>query len=146
MRTSPIAIVQPTGRQSTWATVELRHQHRTKQTMLVCVPALLLATTALTLESAPKNASKPLTLLKAPHARCMDGTQSGYYFHRSANKAQTKWVLTLQGGGECASSKCEAKVQTALASSKYFPKEYKFWDEAKVHLADVSCTANPVLW
>lgn len=75
----------------------------------------------------------------------MDGTQSGYYLHLSSQPSQTKWVLTLQGGGECVSSKCDAKVQSALGSSKYFPKSYTFWNEANVHLADTSCTANPEL-
>jgi len=76
----------------------------------------------------------------------MDGTLSGYYYHASKQGAkQTKWVLTLQGGGECVSSKCATKVGTALGSSKYFPKTYTFWNEAKTHLADTSCTGNPDL-
>lgn len=94
----------------------------------------------------PKNATRPLTLLGSPDARCMDGTKSGFYYHPSPlGAAQTNWVLTLQGGGECVSSKCDAKVRTALGSSKYFPESFTFWKESKVHLADTSCTANPVL-
>ena len=56
--------------------------------------------------------SQPLTLLSDPKAKCMDGTQSGYYYRPSPQSTQTKWVLTLQGGGECVSSKCNAKAPT----------------------------------
>lgn len=65
------------------------------------------------------------------------GTPSGYYYHAAKNgsASKNKWVLTLQGGGECVSSKCNAKVKTALGSSSYFPKSYTFWNEGKTHLA-----------
>ena len=107
--------------------------------------AVLLASSALSTH--PANATQPLQLLTDyPQARCMDGTPGGFYFHGSRlGAAQTKWVLTLQGGGECVSAKCTAKAASALGSSRYFPKSYDFWDEAKVHLADTSCTANPEL-
>eukprot|EP00040_Diaphanoeca_grandis_P031204 m.186308 g.186308 ORF g.186308 m.186308 type:complete len:405 (+) comp32260_c3_seq4:660-1874(+) len=94
---------------------------------------------------APPSAFQPLTLLQDPLARCMDGTQSGYYLKLSSNVSQKSWVLTLQGGGECVSSRCQEKVNTSLGSSKYFPKTFKFWNEAKVHFADASCVANPEL-
>ena len=87
--------------------------------------------------------SRPLTLLTAPKATCMDGTLSGYYIRHSKQSAQTKWVLSLQGGGECVDGKCVAKAQSALGSSKFFPKEKTF--EEKTHLIDSSCRSNPEL-
>jgi hypothetical protein len=49
------------------------------------------------------SASVPLTLLKNPQARCLDGTLSGYYHQAaSASSSSTKFVLFLEGGGECA--------------------------------------------
>ena len=98
---------------------------------------LLLALLAVsgTRGTAPANATQPLQLLKLadhPQARCMDGTASGFYLHTSRlGAAQTKWLFTLQGGGECVSAKCAAKAKSALSSSDYFPASYKFWDEAK---------------
>ena len=93
----------------------------------------------------PPSAVKPLKMLTDPAARCMDGTLSGYYISPSRNVSQTKWVLMLQGGGECVSSKCLAKAASALGSSKYFPKTYAFFGESTSHLSDTSCTGNPVL-
>ena len=99
--------------------------------------------------AAPANATQPLQLLQLtahPQARCMDGTAGGFYVHMSRlGAAQTKWLLTLQGGGECVSAKCAAKAKSALGSSDHFPGSYEFWDEAKAHFADTSCTANPEL-
>ena len=70
----------------------------------------------------PSPESVPLTLLRpaaAPLARCMDGSPGGYY--HAANASSTKWVIDLQGGGECASKKnCDGRVGSALFSSKYF--------------------------
>ena len=95
----------------------------------------------------PSSYARNLTLLSpadAPLARCMDGTPGGYYFHAGTNK--TRWVFTLQGGGECVSSaECATKVDTALGSSAHFPSQYKFFEEDVAHFSDADCFANPVL-
>jgi len=110
------------------------------------------------------SSARPLTMLTDPQARCMDGTLSGYYVHKSRNASQTNWVLSLQGGGECVSAKCKAKVSGPLGSSKFFPKTkevrlavplqltlpltttpLQFWNEKEAHLIDASCTGNPEL-
>ena len=110
------------------------------------VLVLFLARSA-ALGTAPANATQPLQLLTGyPQARCMDGTASGFYLHKSRlGAAQTKWVLTLQGGGECVSVRCASKAKSALGSSNYFPKSFEFWNEANTHLADTSCAGNPEL-
>eukprot|EP01065_Artemidia_motanka_P029424 TRINITY_DN35539_c0_g1_i1.p2 TRINITY_DN35539_c0_g1~~TRINITY_DN35539_c0_g1_i1.p2 ORF type:complete len:367 (+),score=108.38 TRINITY_DN35539_c0_g1_i1:102-1202(+) len=72
--------------------------------------------------AAPVAPAAPLTLLKSSDARCMDGTQAGYY-HQPATSASAaqKWVFHFQGGGECTSQDmCEGKLSGPLGSSKYF--------------------------
>jgi len=108
------------------------------------LPTVLLSVLLAVVASRPPNATVSLTLLKDPLARCMDGTMGGYYFRKGA--ASNKWVLNLQGGGECVTStRCAEKALTNLGSSKHFPATFTFWDEAAVHLSDVSCYANPGL-
>jgi len=65
----------------------------------------------------------PLTKLTNPAARCMDGTLSGFYHQRATEAAsKAKWVIHLQGGGECVDSvQCARRFNTSLASSDYFP-------------------------
>ncbi len=47
-------------------------------------------------------ASVPRTNLTDPLARCMDGTLSAYYLQPSSTpRGAGKWVLYLEGGGEC---------------------------------------------
>ena len=58
----------------------------------------------------------PLTLLSDPAAKCMDGTQAGYYYEPSkgGDWAQTGWVIHLQGGGECTDeASCTDQLGTA---------------------------------
>ena len=51
----------------------------------------------------------------------MDGTMGGY--HAAINRSSTKWVIDLQGGGECASQAgCDSHRGTQFSSSKYFKK------------------------
>eukprot|EP00047_Mylnosiga_fluctuans_P006060 m.244557 g.244557 ORF g.244557 m.244557 type:complete len:366 (+) comp14468_c0_seq1:99-1196(+) len=78
-----------------------------------------------------------LVMLKDPLARCMDGTQGGYYFSAGSN---TKgFIIHLEGGGECASyAGCHAQLSTSLGSSKYFPKS-----KGLGFLNDASCSNNP---
>eukprot|EP00730_Choanoeca_flexa_P014114 TRINITY_DN6049_c0_g1_i1.p1 TRINITY_DN6049_c0_g1~~TRINITY_DN6049_c0_g1_i1.p1 ORF type:complete len:375 (+),score=62.72 TRINITY_DN6049_c0_g1_i1:1068-2192(+) len=109
------------------------------QSTFLILPLLALVTCSLA-----KNI--PLTLLDAatfPQAKCMDGTQGGYYYAAATNSAfEDNWVLLLQGGGECASqTNCDARVHTALGSSSKF-------DASKSDLEAVAsgdCNENPRL-
>ena len=71
--------------------------------------------------------TSPLKLLDAklyPKAKCLDGTQGGYYYSPASDPSNsTKWVFHLQGGGECLTEEsCRPKLSQALGSSKYFTK------------------------
>ncbi|EKX54596.1 hypothetical protein GUITHDRAFT_160713 [Guillardia theta CCMP2712] len=74
-----------------------------------------------------------LRLLDDPLARCLDGSNAGFYF-RSSQLASKKnsWIIHLQGGGECVSaSECSRKLNAPLASSKFFPPEINLtWDSS----------------
>jgi hypothetical protein len=65
----------------------------------------------------------PLTKLTDPSAKCMDGTLGGFYHQHAkveANKA--KWVIHMQGGGECVDSvQCARRFNSSLSSSDFFP-------------------------
>lgn len=66
--------------------------------------------------------SVPLTMLTDASARCLDGTLSGYYHQAPAGgAAKDKWIFFLEGGGECTTAAaCDAALDSALGSSKYF--------------------------
>ena len=73
--------------------------------------------------AATPNDGVPLTLLSEPRAKCMDGTQSGYYIRPGIGENSTRFVINLEGGGECATeASCKSKLNGPLGSSKYFPK------------------------
>ena len=68
----------------------------------------------------PLTTSSPaaLRLLKSPSARCLDGTQAGYYI-RAGSASSTSWVFSLEGGGECVSKDdCLNRANSTLGSSK----------------------------
>jgi hypothetical protein len=92
----------------------------------------------------------PLIPLTDSKARCMDGTLSGYYFQSkfmrfifvfsllfvyflfllesTKESESTKWVIHLQGGGECASKdSCYSELSSNLGSSKYFDPSMSLW-------------------
>ena len=75
-------------------------------------------------------------------AKCLDGTQSGYYYEPASDvKNSKKWVIRLQGGGECTTEEsCRPKLSQGLGSSKYFPKTLK-----QDFLTSADPTANPTL-
>jgi hypothetical protein len=70
----------------------------------------------------------PLTKLTDLGARCMDGTLGGFYHQRATNPAEAgKWVIHMQGGGECVNSlQCTRRFNSSLASSDYFPDYLNF--------------------
>jgi hypothetical protein len=69
-----------------------------------------------------------LTMLTDPMARCLDGSQAGYYYQSSVvggpyddKHHHHKWVIHLNGGGECDNEEaCMAQTTSKLGSSKYF--------------------------
>jgi hypothetical protein len=65
----------------------------------------------------PLGTSAPagLQLLKSPSARCLDGTQGGYYI-RAGSASCTNWVFSLEGGGECVS---ESDCVSLIVPSAY---------------------------
>lgn len=55
-------------------------------------------------------------------ARCMDGSKGAYYISKGDPE---KFVIHLQGGGECVDSvACGKKVHSSLGSSKYFSETF----------------------
>eukprot|EP00056_Hartaetosiga_gracilis_P005646 m.87216 g.87216 ORF g.87216 m.87216 type:complete len:337 (+) comp12235_c0_seq2:1328-2338(+) len=72
----------------------------------------------------------------------MDGTQSGYYIREGFGAVnKTKFVINLEGGGECAKeSSCKDKLKTPLGSSNFFPKAMSFYQ-----YLDFNCDRNPVM-
>jgi hypothetical protein len=61
--------------------------------------------------------------------------------------AATKWIFTLEGGGECVTEqRCKPTAATSpLGSSKFFKRNYTFWADSTTHFIDASCTGNPTL-
>ena len=64
---------------------------------------------------------------KYPNAKCLDGTTAGFYFQEASSPEQSKkFVIYLNGGGECDNEPaCLSAMGTKLGSSKYFKKQYE---------------------
>eukprot|EP01079_Euglenida_sp_SAG-EU17-18_P007711 gene7711-1379_t len=89
----------------------------------------------------------PLTLLTvsaAPGAVCMDGSQGGFYHRKATNATMAgRWVLYLEGGGECVTAKrCLPISESALGSSKHFSQTYDFFSGGKGTLISSNCHDN----
>lgn len=80
---------------------------------------VLLFSAALTASFA---AESNLIRLTDDAARCLDGTLSGYYYQEHpAEEGIDKWVIHLQGGGECDTEEtCSGDLTNSLGSSNYF--------------------------
>ena len=91
-------------------------------------------------QSAPS--LKLLDAQKFPSARCNDGSQGGYYHEKASSLTNaTKWVIHLQGGGECTDKQsCEKRLSSALGSSKHFAATF-----APYQLASSDPQQNPSL-
>ena len=103
--------------------------------------AVLVAAAASVLARASQVAE--LTLLTDSLARCLDGTPGGYFWlPASERESAEKWVLSLQGGGECADvTSCTNAMTSSLGSSKYFPKSYDMSGEwAQLNQASAGST------
>ena len=52
----------------------------------------------------------------------MDGTLSAYYYQPGIGENATRFIIYLEGGGECTTnSSCTSHLDSVLGSSKYFP-------------------------
>jgi len=93
------------------------------------------------------SAKVPLSMLSDPKAKCLDGTQAGYYVQpTNSTTYKNKWVIYLNGGGECdTKDACVYQTTGALGSSKYFEPEV---DASGWFLGSDYCTYNPdfCLW
>lgn len=88
-------------------------------------------------------ANVQLTMLNDyPYAKCLDGTQAGYYAQPASDPLnKSKFIIYLNGGGECDNeSACKSQLSNALGSSKYFSSQTdaNYW-----YLASDSCSDNP---
>jgi len=75
------------------------------------------------------NNTAPLTLLKDfPHAKCLDGSSSGFYFRPASNDSTiNRWMIVLEGGGFCTGKDdCQDRATTDLGSSSSWPKTFDF--------------------
>jgi len=63
-----------------------------------------------------------LDLKHYPDARCLDGSPGAFYFKEASHEAsKDKWVIALQGGGECTTNaECTQRSATILGSSKNY--------------------------
>lgn len=72
----------------------------------------------------------PLTLFpdtSSTQGRCMDGTVAGYYYRPALNASSNKWIINLEGGGECVlEADCLARSKTNLGSSNYWKQTHEF--------------------
>ena len=60
--------------------------------------------------------------IRDPVAKCLDGSQAGYYYKPGASGNKTV-VFFLQGGGLCSHEQdCKARADTDLGSSKNWKK------------------------
>ncbi len=86
----------------------------------------------------------PLIMLTDPKARCLDGTQAGFYAQQAPKSSDDrKWVIYLEGGGECdTENACKYQTSSALGSSKYFAATS---DPSSWFLASDYCPNNPDL-
>eukprot|EP01013_Petalomonas_cantuscygni_P038637 TRINITY_DN6982_c0_g1_i1.p1 TRINITY_DN6982_c0_g1~~TRINITY_DN6982_c0_g1_i1.p1 ORF type:complete len:436 (+),score=63.16 TRINITY_DN6982_c0_g1_i1:48-1355(+) len=76
--------------------------------------------------------SAPLSLLDTntyATARCLDGSPGAYYYRPATSAVNSsKWIIFLQGGGECVTlSSCAGRAETALGSSTKMPASHFFY-------------------
>ncbi len=54
----------------------------------------------------------------APAAKCLDGSQPGFYFARGSGAGASQWIIHTQGGGWCTSdAECASRAGSPLGSS-----------------------------
>ena len=84
-----------------------------------------------------------LRKLHDKRARCLDGSVSGYYLEKAVDPStELKWVLYLNGGGECDTKEgCYSHLQSELGSSDYFKSNYS--DSSSWYFASGYCPFNP---
>lgn len=86
-------------------------------------------------------AQVPLITLSDPKARCLDGSNAGYYFQKGNDENKNKYIIYLNGGGECdQETSCKNQLTGPLGSSKYFSSST---DASGWYLASDNCDVNP---
>ncbi|EGD80161.1 hypothetical protein PTSG_10843 [Salpingoeca rosetta] len=121
----------------------MRRKMRAVPVVVVMVVATVVALFAVVAVSAGSdNDGVPLKLLDSPLAKCMDGTPAGYYVRPGLGVNATRFVINLEGGGECATKKaCMSHLNSSLGSSNYFPKTRGSFGQYQ----DFDCGNNPLL-
>lgn len=115
--------------------------------MVLTLGVVMSAVTMIVKMSMTDAKSVPLTMLNSdeyPLAKCLDGTQAGYYYQEAPHDDdKNKWVIYLNGGGECDNKEsCEYHKYDALGSSNYFASES---DPSGWYLGSDYCDYNPDL-
>jgi hypothetical protein len=87
--------------------------------------ALLLAGAAAPLARAAMDPGDGFNLVLFPEsssAKCLDGTQAGYYIRPGVGAGARTWILELEGGGWCQDeAACLSRASTDIGSSKQWP-------------------------
>ena len=61
----------------------------------------------------------PAAVVKSKGARCLDGTAAGFYYALGNGTDRSRWVVWLDGGGECDThADCVARARTEQGSSE----------------------------
>ena len=75
-----------------------------------------------------------LVLLRSyAHARCLDGSPSGYYLRRASRPAlASRFLFVLEGGGDCShAADCLARAKTRLGTSTVWPPSFN-WEQTPI--------------
>ena len=75
-----------------------------------------------------------LILLRSyPHARCLDGSPSGYYLRRASQPGfMSRFLFVLEGGGDCShAADCLARTKTRLGTSTVWPPTFD-WEQTPI--------------
>ena len=111
--------------------------------MMIKTLLLIILVSGTTLTNASSSVNIPLTMLNEyESAKCLDGSVGGYYkYFSNESKNSDKFVIELQGGGECATlTQCTEKLNTNLGSSTKFQKTLN----SLSFLNDLDSNRNPV--
>ena len=105
----------------------------------VALPALLLHAAAVAAFGGVEEA-KEFTKVELPNAKCLDGSPAVYYI--AANASSSRWVIWLEGGGNCLNlTDCVQRAKGRLGSSA----SYNASIDAPKGMLSSDAAANPDL-
>ena len=105
----------------------------------VALPALLLHAAAVAAFGGAEEA-KEFTKVELPNAKCLDGSPAVYYI--AANASSSRWVIWLEGGGNCLNlTDCVQRAKGRLGSSA----SYNASIDAPKGMLSSDAAANPDL-